>query len=67
MITVVPVLKMKAFLLMKCYCAYKQGDIEHSKTLFNKYLTESVNELEFQHVDRYMGDLTGANSIQKIL
>lgn len=57
MLTVVPVLKKKAFFMLKCYCAYKNGNSETAQNNFYSYLGENVGNLKFHEVDRFFYDL----------
>ena len=57
MLTVVPILKKKAFFMLKCYCAYKNGDSETAHNNYYAYLDENVNNLNFHNIDRYFNEL----------
>jgi hypothetical protein len=61
MLTVVPILKKKAFLLLKCYCYHQEGNNESAKILYNEYLQVIVDDLKFQNVDIYIGDLINSD------
>ena len=57
MLTVVPVLKKKAFYMLKCYCANRSGNSETARNNFNAYLSESIDVFDFHHVDKFLNVL----------
>ena len=53
MINVVPVLRQKAYFLLKSYCLLRLGDKDQANAIFKRYQREQVNGLDFSRVDYY--------------
>lgn len=57
MLTVVPILKNKAYYYIKCYCAFRNGNYKTADENFSRYLNEKIDELDFQKVDEFLSYL----------
>lgn len=54
MLTAVPILWEKEYLMLKFYCAYKVGNFEEAQRLFSKYSGTAVKNLSFEGIDSYL-------------
>lgn len=54
MLTAVPILWEKEYLMLKFYCAYKAGNNEEAQRLFSKYSGTAVKNLSFEGIDSYL-------------
>lgn len=57
MMTVVPMLKEKALLMLKFYCSIRLGDNKKALQYFEQYLNTEVTGLKFPHIDSYLKSL----------
>lgn len=62
MLSVVPILWQKAYLMLKCYCAHMMGREEEAKELFCEYKNEQVEDLEYPLIDQYLKDMLNGGS-----
>lgn len=57
LLSVVPILKKKAFYFIKCYCAFQNGNTKEAKEEFERYLNEKIDRLDFQKIDQFLKNL----------
>ena len=59
MLTVIPKLKKKAYLMLKFYCMLRLGDKNKAMDVLEKYMGENIEGLAFPQVDNYLNTLVG--------
>jgi len=54
MLTVVPLLKKKAFWMLKSYCSTKIGEIDQARHFLKKFTTTQVEGYDFEQVEKHL-------------
>jgi hypothetical protein len=61
-LTVIPILKRKAFLMLKSYCNFKIGKYTKANMLLEEFEKEKIEDMNFHHIKNYLKLLENHNT-----